>query len=146
MKNGNYILVKAPEDFPGKKYRGRYCLEHHLVYWQKYGVVPNKDQIIHHINEDRFDNRVENLKLESRSKHSKYHSGMRGRKYLTIICPNCGKEFDLPYNRSFAQKGYSYTCCSESCKGEFSHKIRKLPDFNAWNTVKKEFRKYGSII
>ena len=29
MKNGDYNLVKAPKDFQGIKYRGKYCLEHH---------------------------------------------------------------------------------------------------------------------
>ena len=31
MKSGNYILIKAPDNYPGKKYRGKYCYEHHYV-------------------------------------------------------------------------------------------------------------------
>ena len=43
MKNGDYILVKAPTNYPGKKYRNKYCYEHHLVYWQHYGIIPNNN-------------------------------------------------------------------------------------------------------
>lgn len=31
MKNGDYILVIAPDWYRGKRYRGKYCYEHHLV-------------------------------------------------------------------------------------------------------------------
>ena len=40
MKNGDYNLAIAPPDFPGKKYRGKYCSEHVLNYWLANGIVP----------------------------------------------------------------------------------------------------------
>lgn len=73
LSNG-YVWVKAPKDFPGSTYHnGKYCLEHHLVYWQKHGVVPNKRQEIHHRNEVRSDNRPSNLRLVDRTKHRRKH-------------------------------------------------------------------------
>ena len=33
MKNGKYILVKAPANYLGKKYRNKYVYEHILNYW-----------------------------------------------------------------------------------------------------------------
>ena len=33
MINGDYILVVAPDDYPGVRYREKYCYEHYLVYW-----------------------------------------------------------------------------------------------------------------
>lgn len=51
-------------------------LEHRNV-WIKYnGPIP-KDYIIHHINEDKTDNRIENLQLMSRSEHIKLHYNLR---------------------------------------------------------------------
>jgi len=74
MKNGPYELVVAPEDFPGKKYRGRYCYEHTLVYWKEHGVLPASDETIHHKNGDRRDNDPANLELSSRAEHSRSHA------------------------------------------------------------------------
>lgn len=34
VKNGPYELVIAPEEYPGKKYRGRYAYEHRVNYWR----------------------------------------------------------------------------------------------------------------
>lgn len=58
MKNGDYLLAVAPENYPGKRYRGRYCSEHTLVYWQHYGIVPNKDEVIHHIDGNKHNNDI----------------------------------------------------------------------------------------
>lgn len=141
MKNGNYILVLAPQSFPGKKYRNRYCLEHHLVYWQHFNVVPKNDEVIHHKNGDRFDNRIENLELISKKEHSSLHKKLNGRLYVDIKCPNCGTIFSIPYNQCFKQKGSSYTCCSRNCGGSFSNKIKNLKNFNADSTIIKKYKK-----
>ena len=145
MKNGNYIIVKAPEDFPGKKYRDKYCLEHHLVYWQHFGIVPAKNEIIHHKNKDRFDNRIENLELQDTRVHSKKHGLEKGRKFVCIVCPNCQKEFSLPYNQCFLQKGSKYTCCSRRCSSSFEHKRKLLSEFDPINTIKAVYTDYGAM-
>lgn len=66
-------MVVAPEDYPGKKYRGRYCYEHHLVYWLKFGVIPQKGQVVHHINHNKTDNSLTNLELKSVALHNTHH-------------------------------------------------------------------------
>ena len=45
MINGDYILVVAPPDYPGVKYRGRYCYEHRLVWWKEHNFLPKDDEI-----------------------------------------------------------------------------------------------------
>jgi hypothetical protein len=77
MKNGPYELVKAPDEYPGMRYRGRYCYEHHLVYWKKHGVLPEQGQVIHHINGKRRDNCPENLELLEVGEHNAGHSHAR---------------------------------------------------------------------
>lgn len=72
MKNGKYIIVIAPESYTMKKYRGRYCYEHHLVWWEHNGNI-DKDEVIHHKNGDKHDNRIENLCVLSRSEHASEH-------------------------------------------------------------------------
>lgn len=77
MKNGPYELIVAPEEYPGMKYRGRYCYEHHLVYWRAHGVIPEPGQIIHHINENKRDNRLVNLELMDVGDHGRHHGEAR---------------------------------------------------------------------
>ena len=142
MKNGNYILVIAPKNFPGLKYRKRYCLEHHLIYWQHTGIIPSKTQIIHHINENRFDNRFENLQLMEKKDHSKLHRSQEGRKWVELKCPYCGKIFQKPENETFFAKRSRLTFCSRSCAGKF--KFSNDLDYEKLRTESliKKFKKF----
>ena len=48
--------------------------EHVLVWEQHYGPVPEGFEI-HHVNQDKLDNRIENLRLVNRLEHKRLHSG-----------------------------------------------------------------------
>jgi hypothetical protein len=75
LKSNGYIWVKAPPEFPGSRYRGgKYCLEHHLVWWQNTGIAPQKGQVVHHKNHVRDDNRFENLELMCAKEHKRQHA------------------------------------------------------------------------
>ena len=50
MINGNYEFITAPENYPGKKYRDKYCYEHVFVWWQNTGTIAGKGNVIQHIN------------------------------------------------------------------------------------------------
>lgn len=94
MRNGPYELVIAPEGFPGKKYRGRYCYEHILVWWQNMGRLPLPGHVIHHGNENKRDNQFGNLEEKTVSKHSEEHGRDRGTPQ-DVICGNCESKFTL---------------------------------------------------
>lgn len=94
MKNGPYELIIAPGDYPGKKYRDRYCYEHIYVYWTHNGILPPKGHEIHHINGDHRDNRIENLILVTSEEHRNIHKELSSKKaQVKINCANCNKEF-----------------------------------------------------
>jgi hypothetical protein len=79
VKNGPYEMVMAPEEYPGKRYRGRYCYEHHLVYWRAYGILPKRGEVVHHKNEQKRDNRIENLEIKTVGQHNSDHAAARPR-------------------------------------------------------------------
>ena len=91
MKNGPYILVKAPPEYPGKKYRGKYCYEHHLVYWKHHGITRKPNQCIHHINGNTHDNRIENLQMKKWRGHSQEHHSKKSP--IQCICEWCEKKY-----------------------------------------------------
>jgi len=51
----------------------KYKLEHRLVIEKQIGRELHSWEIIHHINENRSDNRIENLRIVTRTEHRKLH-------------------------------------------------------------------------
>lgn len=123
MKNGPYTLVAAPAGYPGKKYRGRYAYEHHVVYWVANGVVPSPGYVIHHLNHDKRDNRLENLSMISGAEHGSEHGSER-RNPVVVDCGFCKTEFAIAANvyKSRAKQSVSGRLfCGRSCQARFQH-------------------------
>ena len=67
-----YALIYQP-CHPKSKTRKGYIPEHRLVVEKHLGRYLTDDEIVHHINKDTQDNRIENLEILDRSEHIKLH-------------------------------------------------------------------------
>ena len=139
MKNGDYILVKAPEWYRGKRYRGKYCYEHHLV-WEKETGMPVVDgMVIHHKNHNKYDNRFKNLEIMDWKDHARMHSKKK-KVYCVLKCPVCGKVFEK--EKRMCGYGRKLVFCSKRCVGKmynFQHPWGKDVEKAKKDNVIKEF-------
>ena len=89
-----YVAVTAPKGYKGKTYFGKnynknakrqraYVYQHRLVMEKKIGRYLESDELVHHKNKIRHDNREENLEIVVG----------KGRHSGKIRCPYCLKEF-----------------------------------------------------
>lgn len=69
-RKDGYILVYRPSH--PFAYRN-FILEHRDVMEKHLGRILNPDELVHHINEIKHDNRIENLSLTDRQEHAKIH-------------------------------------------------------------------------
>lgn len=75
ISKGDYWYAKVP-DHPNSTSNG-YVLHHRIVMENHLNRLLTQDEIVHHINEIKKDNRVENLQVMSRSEHGKLHAPER---------------------------------------------------------------------
>ena len=73
-KGDGYVGIWKPEH--EKADGGGYVYEHTLVVEQKYGRLPNKHEVVHHINCDKHDNTPENLWICGNKEHLAIHRSL----------------------------------------------------------------------
>lgn len=147
MKNGPYEMVVAPLDYPGKRYRDRYCYEHHLVWWINHKELIPDGYEIHHKDRNRRNNAVDNLELLSEEKHNALHKREQARLMVKLQCPACGTVF---YRRKRDVKKGAVSVCSKACRGRLCGKSRfidlgfkqSVQEYKLWSDGRVEYPPY----
>lgn len=93
--------------------------EHRHLMEQHLGRELTEDEVVHHKNGNKLDNRIENLEVMSKVDHAKLHNQIYPD---TKICRICGKEFTP--NTFHRQRA---VVCSDECKRILNSRASSIP-------------------
>lgn len=85
------------------------------------GTILSPDVVVDHINNDKMDDRIENLQILSTADNIR-KSSKGVTKYLRV-CPMCKTTFSIEARQL---SGKTDPCCSRSCGGKKSHLTKNL--------------------
>jgi HNH endonuclease len=115
MANGRY---RHAEGYMRIKVGGKLVLEHRYLVEQEIGRKLDKSEVVHHKNEIRDDNRLENLEILSVSDHAKKHAKDKKLEIVTLECPACSCVFERPaFKARWQDKMGHRQFCSKRCVG-----------------------------
>ncbi|WP_394088422.1 HNH endonuclease [Xanthobacter autotrophicus] len=105
VRSDGYVAVRVD---------GQYRLEHDIVMERLLGRRLRRGEQVHHRNNQRADNRPENLELVDWSSHiSEYHAMQRDlEKWVVVACNHCGSAFE---RRRHEHARHPDCYCSRKC-------------------------------
>lgn len=125
ISKGDYKYALVPEH-PNATKNG-YVLMHRAVMENYLGRYLEPWEEVHHIDENRHNNCIENLELTISGEHQRYHMNNVGKTYIKMKCPMCDKIFVRPKGSSYHTIHNKYNCnfCSRECGYNFNRYISK---------------------
>ena len=64
-------MIQKPPGYKGRTYiEGRYVFEHRYLMEQHLGRLLHHDEVVHHVNGNKLDNRIENLVIVTAQEHA----------------------------------------------------------------------------
>jgi cell division protein FtsL len=118
VSKGDYYYAVVP-NHPNATKRG-YVLAHRVIMENHLGRLLDKNEVVHHIDENKKNNDINNLQLMKASEHASHHAQQKGETMLEMKCPHCNIVFSRPRNKThIGKKQGKTTFCSASCRGKF---------------------------
>ncbi len=93
-----------------RAFRDGYALRSQVVWWLAKGEPHPRDRELHHKNENKLDDSLENLESLENADHQREHARLDGSR-VWFDCAKCGKRFDMPKHRV----RYTRAFCSQAC-------------------------------
>ena len=119
-KGVGYMYCYAPNHYCANKAGKVY--EHVYVMCESIGRALKSNECVHHIDRDRTNNDISNLKLMTVAEHVKLHAMEdRGTKYVSNTCKVC----NVIYETSEKTRR---TYCSHKCAKKYSRKFEVSPE------------------
>ena len=112
VKKGDYLYAVV-KDHPNATANG-YVLHHRVVIENHLGRLLTKDEIVHHKDEDKKNNSIDNLEVMDKREHARMHN-KTGRTCIELECAHCGVKFQRE-KRLIKGKGL----CSRRCNGLYN--------------------------
>lgn len=96
--------------------------------WKTDNYIIPKELTVDHINDDKFDDRLDNYQLLTQSQNSTKAGLRQGKKYVVLVCPNCKHVFMREIRQTQLMPCFKnrVSCCSRACSGSFSGQVPKL--------------------
>lgn len=107
VSKGDYNYAVVPEH-PFATKNG-YVLEHRIVMENHLDRLLNPNELVHHKDERTKHNDILNLEIKIKGEHERYHQLQKGRLWISLKCPQCGKVFEREKRQTFLSKGGTYT-------------------------------------
>ena len=122
IKKGDYLYALVP-DHPNATKNG-YVLMHRVIMENPLGRLLEKDEIVHHLDENKHNNAIENLQVMDSREHNRMHSST-GRTLVELVCPFCGKTFSREPRAVQGKMSF----CSRSCNGKYQRERNWKPKY-----------------
>lgn len=124
VKKGDYLYAVVKEHPKANKLG--YVFAHRVIMENHLGRLLKDNEVVHHIDHNKHNNDISNLRLMDYREHVRLHSSERGMEMCVFKCPVCSKEFEMPWNKSkLVRQKSTGQCCSRKC-GCYLGRLRQL--------------------
>ena len=123
-KGGGYRYCRTFPAHPKRNAKGLYPL-HRVFMENKIGRLLAHNEEIHHIDQNKENDSIENLQLTTKSEHTQIHN--KRVSSIEVVCA-CGKEFREKPSifRRREKRNKTGVYCSLSCAGKFALAVAKI--------------------
>lgn len=119
-KQGEYLYARVPGHPHATK--DDYVLQHRFVMEQKLGRFLRADEVVHHKDENKRNNKIRNLEVKKTEAHNKLHGEERRVERVRLTCAQCGVVVKRLPSQLPGKRGLKRTFCSHSCNAKFYRK------------------------